>query len=324
MKKLPSFLSITLFIVLVFSCKKEDTSTPNSTTIAKGKNRFTITVDGAEREYFVHVPAGYTGNTATPVVIMFHGTGQNGAQFYDISGWKEVGESENILTVFPSSLTYCIIEDGVSQTTSKWNGYADSYSFCQGFVPKDDTKFMRSMLNELKGNYKIDAKKIYVVGFSNGGEFSARCAVDMSDVFAAAVSSGGGGALPPNMSLSPVRMLPVMLQFGNKDAKLLKGLGTAGPLPMDFTTLFTTYPFLYAHSPKPYITTFKMDEKNYTVTGNPAEYIVGNYVGLSGNPSNVFKLVEVKDLEHEYPNGKNHPLNGAALHWAWFKQFSLP
>lgn len=324
MKKLLSFLSITLFIVMVFSCKKEDTSTPNSTTTVKGKNRFTISVDGVEREYFVHVPAGYTGNTATPVVIMFHGTGQTGAQFYDISGWKEVGESENILTVFPSSLTYCLIEDGVNQTTTKWTGYADSYSFCQGVVPKDDTKFMRSMLNELKSNYKIDAKKIYVVGFSNGGEFSARCAVEMSDVFAAAVSSGGGGALPPNMSLSPVRMLPVMLQFGNKDAKLLKGLGTAGPLPMDFTTLFTTYPYLYAHTPKPYINTFKMDEKNYTITGNPSEYIVGNYVGLSGNSNNVFKLVEVKDLEHEYPNGKNHPLNGAALHWAWFKQYSLP
>ncbi|MFN8347796.1 MAG: PHB depolymerase family esterase [Spirosomataceae bacterium] len=324
MKRCNHFLISLNLIFLGFSCGKDNTVATPGETVVKGKNRFTLTVDGAEREYYVHVPAGYTGNTPLPLVLMFHGTGQNGAQFYDISGWKEVGESQNILTVFPSSLSYCINDGGVTETTPKWTGYADSYSYCAGVVPKDDIKFMRALLNDLNAKLKVDEKRRYVVGFSNGGEFSARCAVEMSDVFAGAISSGGGGALPGNLNLTPVRLLPVMLEFGNKDGKLLKGLGVPGPLPMNFTTLFTTYPFIYANSPKPYITTFKLDEKNYTVSGDPSEYIVGNFTGLSGRPENVFKLVEVKDLEHEYPNGKNHPLNGAALHWAWLKQYSLP
>ena len=312
-------------ILFMAGCKSEDSVTdPTPSGYVIGKNRFTAQIDGDTREYYVHVPAGYTGNTAVPMVFMFHGSGQNGEQFYNISGWKEVGESQNLLTVFPSSWSYCIVEDGVTKTETKWAEYPGGIDFCPGVAAKNDIKFMRTMLAELQSKFKVDAKRIYAVGFSNGGKFSARCAVELSNIFAATVSSGGGGALPNDTTLTPVRLLPTLLQFGNQDGKLLKGLGVAGPLPMNFTTLFATYPALYGSVPKPFIDTFKENPATYTVSGDPAVYLMADYTGLSGNPNNVFKLVEVNGLEHEYPNGVNHPLKGAELHWAWMKNYTLP
>lgn len=306
----------------ICGCNKDNPS-PNFTT---GKNNFTVTADGVVRDYVVHIPSVYTGQTKTPMVIMCHGSDQDGELFYKISGWKEVGDTLNIITVFPSSLEYCITEDGVSKTTTKWNSFPGGDPFCPGQDLKDDVEFMRQMISALESKYNIDSKRIYMVGFSSGGQFSATCAIEMSNILAAVVSCGGGGSIPRDSIYTPQRLLPVMLMFGNKDEKMVKKVGlTAGSsVPMGFDALYTAYPQLYAVQPKPYIDNFKLDEMSYSVSGDTNSVVVADYVGLSGNPNNVFKMAEVKGLEHEYPNGINYPVNGAIYHWNWFKNFTLP
>jgi poly(3-hydroxybutyrate) depolymerase len=324
MKRSFLFLVTIILAVLHFSCQKsaDETITP---LFVKGKNRFTITVDGAEREYYVHVPNNYTGTSATPVVIMFHGTNQSGEQFYNISGWKEVGDSANILTVFPTAWKYCITDDGVTDNMTKWTEYPGGFTYCPGNIPKDDIKFMRQMITALKATFNVDAKKIYCAGFSNGSGFSARCAVELSDIFAATVSSGGGSPLPADTTCNPVRLLPTLLMFGNKDGKLLKNLGLPanGAVPMGFIQLYAAYPGLYSHQPKPFINSFRLNPVP-VISGDTNSVAIADYTGISGNPNNVFKMLEIKGMIHEYPNGINHPFKGAAYNWAWFKQFSLP
>ena len=96
-----------------------------------GKNRFTLTQAGVTREYFVHVPTGYNGHHAVPLVVMLHGTNQTGEQFYNISRWREVADAEGLIAVFPTALTYChydddnrngVFEPGEKVVVSKWAG----------------------------------------------------------------------------------------------------------------------------------------------------------------------------------------------------------
>lgn len=314
-------LALSMFVFTFFACNKE-TPAPSFTL---GKNNFTITIDGVQRQYVVHVPKGYDGKNRVPMVIMCHGGGQSGEQFYNISGWKEVGDSLNILTVFPSALSYCVVEDGQTSNITKWNSLPGGAEFCAGQDIKDDLKFMRSMFTELEKVYLIDEQRIYMVGFSSGGQFTATCAICMSDQLAAAISCGGGGSIPPDTMLTPVRKLPVMLMFGNRDGKILAnvGLPSTAALPMGFDQLYSQYPILYARQPKPYINTFQLDENNFTTGGDTSSVVYADYKGLSGDPDNVFRMVEVKGLEHEYPNGINYPLHGASWHWNWLKNFSL-
>lgn len=316
---------ITLFsltLLCLCSCNKDN----HKPSFTKGKNDFTLTVDGTERKYIVHVPSVYTGNNKVPMVIVCHGTAQSGDLYYDISGWKEVADTADFITVFPSALEYCIMEDGETKTTTKWNSYPGGFTFCDGENLKDDVEFMRQMITDLEARYNIDSKRIYMVGFSNGGQFTATCAVEISNILAAAVSCGGGGSFPKDSVYVPQRLLPVMMMFGNQDLKLLKGLGLmeGDAVPMGFDSLYAAYPQLYAIQAKPYINNFKLDEMNYSVSGDTNTVVVADYIGLSGNPNNIFKMVEVKGLEHEYPNGINYPVNGAIYHWNWFRNFTLP
>src|SRR5688572_28415309 len=50
------------------------TATPKPLGFKTGANNYTITVDGARREFIVYVPTSYNQATPTPLVIMFHGS----------------------------------------------------------------------------------------------------------------------------------------------------------------------------------------------------------------------------------------------------------
>jgi len=52
-------------------------------------NKYQIKVDGITRELIVYVPTGYDPNALTPLVFMFHGTGQDGETMFQVSGWPE-------------------------------------------------------------------------------------------------------------------------------------------------------------------------------------------------------------------------------------------
>lgn len=296
-----------------------DSAADNNGSFVTGKNRFTTQVNGDTREYFVHVPKRYNKSTPVPVVFMLHGTSGNGEKFYNISGWKEVGEAENLLTVYPSSWHYCIIDDGQRHNTTKWNIYPGSFEYCPGEVPRDDIKFLNQVVDEMAQRFSINQKMIYVVGFSNGGQMSARVGVEMSDRVAAVVSDAG--FLPLGTTYPPKRLLPILAQVGTNDDRYM-GLSGGSPLPMNFDQLFAQSNFFKGEM-KAYITTYKLNPK-YTTGGDPNKIIWLDAKGVSGDPNNVFRFALIKNLEHMYPNGKNFPLEGAKMNWQWLKQYKLP
>lgn len=158
-----------------------------------------------------------------------------------------------------------------------------------------------------------------MAGFSNGGEMSSRCAIELSNKLAAVVSCAG--ALPPDTTLIPLRNLPVLLQIGSADPKLMAKLGTATPFPMDIPLLLSNYPNVQKVI-NSYLNSFSL-QTSPVYSGNANKYLMATYQGISGSPENIFRLVEVKDLKHQYPNGDNHPLEGAVVHWEWMKNFTL-
>jgi polyhydroxybutyrate depolymerase len=308
-------LLLIAIVTIVFnnSCKESNNE-------PLGKKRFTLEVDGLTREYYVHVPKGYNPKVATPTVFMLHGSGGNGEKFYNISGWKEVGEAENILTVFPSSAQYpCVFDDGVEKRNAeKWNSY--DLELCDGTTPVDDIKFLSQVIESLGTKYLIDRKRIYMVGFSNGGEMASRAAIELSDQLVAVVATSG--ALPVDTAFTPLRKLPVLLMMGNADAKLLAKAGTTDPFPMDIDQLFSQFP-LAEDIANVFVSAFVLDS-NFITGGDPNTFVFADYAAVPPQQDNQFRFMLVKNMEHFYPNGKNHPMKAAEVHWQWMKGFQLP
>ncbi len=308
-----------LIIALLAACKKDISSPTEEKNYAFGKNRFTTQVDGDTREYYVHVPTKYDRNTPTPVVIMLHGTTGDGERFYNSSGWKEVGEVENILTVYPSSWHYCIIDEGEVKNTTKWHSYPGSFDFCAGEKPRDDVKFLYQVIAEVKNLFNVDAKRVYLVGFSNGGQMAFRCAVEMSDVLAAVVEASG--SVGRDTTAVPKRYLPITMQLGNSDDLWLDSATASVPMS-HFEMILRSDPsqLVVVHS---HTSTFHYGA-NYTMSGDSNTVLVATYPAIPATANREFKMLFIKDLDHEYPNGINHWFRGAEQHWAWFKQFRLP
>ena len=180
MKLNESLQSFGLILLLtVLACGQSFRATPNPTT----EIIHTITFNGMQRSYILHVPVSYTGDNAVPLVLDFHGGGGNANSEMDHSGFRELADAEGFIVAFPNGTGR--LEDKVLT----WNG-----GTCCGYAVTnniDDAGFVRALIAEVKASYKIDTKRVYAAGMSNGAIMSYRLACDASDIFAAIAPVAG-------------------------------------------------------------------------------------------------------------------------------------
>jgi len=160
---------------------------------ASGDQTGTINVDGRTRSYIVHVPTS-NAKTALPLVIVLHGATQGDASAEHMTGMSELADKERFIAVYP---------EGTGRLPT-WNagnccGYAQSNNV-------DDIGFLRALIAKLERDYRIDAKRIYVTGISNGAMMSYRSACEMSDVVAAVAPVEGAQNVPCRPS-APVSVI---------------------------------------------------------------------------------------------------------------------
>jgi poly(3-hydroxybutyrate) depolymerase len=57
--------------------------------------------DGRSRAYFVHLPPGYTGKQALPLVLVLHGATESPEAVEKLSGISVKADKENFIVVYP-------------------------------------------------------------------------------------------------------------------------------------------------------------------------------------------------------------------------------
>ncbi len=193
--------------------------------------------EGRQRECIIVKPSTPPPVGGYPVVFMLHGTSGDGEKFYNISGWKELGEQENFITVFPSSLSWCFVEDGIEKHNTRWVNGNVTENPCSGPPQNyiDDVKFLKRLVSMIKDTFPVNSGKVFASGFSNGCSMIHKLANDAGDVFAA----GAGGSAPLSMadSTNPVKRIPVWFILGSLDDRYIVPPYTELP--------FGGIPFLY-------------------------------------------------------------------------------
>ena len=187
----------------------------------------TITVEGMQpRTYYLNVPAKYTKNTPSPLLIAFHGLGGTAPDFREQSQLDLFTNETNVISVFPSGFR------SPAGTENSWN--AGNCCGLSSILQIDDVKLISTIIESIKQKYSIDARNIWAMGFSNGGMMSYRLACELSDQFTAI--GVGAGALMTN-SCSPPKPVSVIHIHGGSDYKVPVTGG--GPyLATDSTKLF--------------------------------------------------------------------------------------
>lgn len=285
-----------------------------SSSFSQSRFDVTMNVDGIDRQFIVVRPSGAVPTGGYPVVFMFHGTSGDGEKFYNISGWKEKGETEKILTVFPSSLEYCI-DDGTPHRTTKWNNGDLIGQACPNQTFYDDVHFVRRMLDTISATFPIDRSRVYGSGFSNGGIFTSKLAVEASDIFAAiAAAAGPLNALDSGV---PKRMIPLVLSLGTEDDRFYGAAGLPR-LPFNDSVLFIFYNAFINRT----LAVLNLSQA-YSKDSN-ALALHYTFKTIAETAPWEFDFVLFNGLDHQYPNGVNYPVSAPDLLWEFFKRYTLP
>jgi polyhydroxybutyrate depolymerase len=158
---------------------------------------------GLPRKALLHVPAK-AKDEATPVVFAFHGHGGSAQQ---------ASRSFGIHTLWPEAIV--VYMDGLPTAgMTDPDGKLPGWQKAPGDYEDRDLKFFDAVLETLKRDYKVDSKRIYATGHSNGGQFTYELWATRGEVLAAVAPSA---AAPGLLWAERLKPKPAMHLAGEKD-----------------------------------------------------------------------------------------------------------
>ena len=129
--------------------------------------------DGNNREYALYIPASYDGGQEVPLLFNFHGGGGNIAEHISSADMRPIADTANFILVYPQA-----VPDPGNGGSTSWMHKAPT-TF-------DDVPFVEAMIDAIAAEYMIDNSRVYVCGYSLGGEFTYELACSLNNRIAAA------------------------------------------------------------------------------------------------------------------------------------------
>ncbi len=257
-------------------------TTPARHAVADGRSRTTGAgrpATGADvqvalasgRGYVEHQPAAGTAaaSRSRPLVVALPGLWNTPAVLAASSRLDAFADAHGFL------LAYGV---GVGRS---WNAGRCCGEAAAGGI--DDVAYLADVVADVAGRHLVDRRRVYVVGFSNGGMLAERAVCDRPDLFAAA-GSVAGPLLVPCLSPVPVRIAHL---HGLRD---------------------TTVPYLGGFSQLAGV----WMPSSAALPASVARQVPGSTV----------ELVTVAGMGHRWPSPRRDGIDGTATLWAFLSAWS--
>ena len=121
----------------------------------------------------LYIPASYDGGQEVPLLFNFHGGGGNIAEHISSADMRPIADTANFILVYPQA-----VPDPGNGGSTSWMHKAPT-TF-------DDVPFVEAMIDAIAAEYMIDNSRVYVCGYSLGGEFTYELACSLNNRIAAA------------------------------------------------------------------------------------------------------------------------------------------
>jgi len=198
-----SVITAVLLVLLTHLAFAQDTP-KQSDPFDPGAHTRTLVMGEQERTYLVHVPKGHDPKKPAPVVLALHGAAMNGSMMVWFTGLNKKADEEGFVVIYPSGT-------GTGPFLT-WNAGGFKGKMAEGKA--DDVAFIGKLLDDLGTVVKVDEKRVYACGMSNGAMMCYRLAAELSDRIAAIAPVAGTIAIEES---KPKRPVPVLHIHGTKD-----------------------------------------------------------------------------------------------------------
>ncbi len=161
------------------------------------------TIDAGRGALPVTVPSSYSGDVAAPLIVLLHTYSNTGAGQDQYMGLSALADSYGFIMVAPDGTPSRA--DGnprfwnASKACCNWEG-----------ADLDDVAYISGLIDAVKAKYRIDEKRVFILGHSNGAFMAHRLAYERGGDIAAIVSLAGAdeaGERPA--SANPVHVLQI-------------------------------------------------------------------------------------------------------------------
>jgi polyhydroxybutyrate depolymerase len=269
----------------------------------------TISHGGLTRQYRLYIPANYTGSKSVPLLFNFHGFTSNNQQQEFYGDFRPLSNKEGFIICLPQGTV---------------GGPTNQTFFNVGFFPSnvDDLGFTNMLIDSISAAYKIDSKRIYSAGMSNGGFMSYHLACNSSR-FAAVASVTGSFTGSMANTCKPVRPTPIIEIHGTADATVPYAGMTGALTFLSIDSVLNYWVKFNKCNPTPTIT----DVPNTNTTDNAT---AKHFVWTGGKDGVTMEHFKVEGGAHTWP-GTAIPIGVTCQDfkavdeiWRFFKQYSLP
>jgi phospholipase/carboxylesterase len=136
-------------------------------TIAPGLHPLGL---GVVRDGFLYVPTGYKPDTPAPVALLLHGAGHDATEMVDPI--RPLADTLGVVLVAPDA------------RFATWDAISGSFS--------DDVQFIDQALTWTFDRVRVDASRVRIVGFSDGGSYALSLGLINGDLFSRVVAFSPG------------------------------------------------------------------------------------------------------------------------------------
>ena len=184
-----------------------------------GSTKVSFDFDGHPRTFTVYIPADLPTGRAVPLVFQLHGGGGTGVDTDSVTRLNAVADREGFIVVAP---------DGVEKN---WNDGRVDVRDKTAFVKNiDDVGFLVTVLDEIGTHHRVDQRRVYAMGISNGAMMSGRLACERPDRFAAVGLVAGTGPIDLANSCGSKGSASI-IAFNGTDDPLISYAGDASVHP---------------------------------------------------------------------------------------------
>jgi polyhydroxybutyrate depolymerase len=186
-----------LILGLLLAAVGRLTAQTGEAKLLPGLVRLELKVEETPRTALVYAPAT-AREKAAPLVFVWHGHG---------GGMTQAALSFAMHRHWPEAI--CVYPQGLPTPgpLTDPEGKRTGWQHAAGEQGDRDFKFFDALLTKLKTDYKVDEKRVYSTGHSNGGQFTYLLWAERGDKFAAVAPSGAVMNRPRQLKPKPVMHL---------------------------------------------------------------------------------------------------------------------
>lgn len=160
----------------------------------------------------VTVPSNYSSDAAAPLIVLLHTYGRTGAVQDEYMGLSDLADAYGFISVAP---------DGTPSAAQNNPRFWNASAACCDWDGKalDDSAYLVAIIDAVRAAYRIDEKRIFILGHSNGAFMAHRMAHDHSGTVAAIASLAGADQSVERPR--PDHAVHVLQIHGNADTAIL-------------------------------------------------------------------------------------------------------